>query len=764
MFVYKKLKGSDIALVPFNTHKQFSFTWGGDYDDPNASNFFMGTDSGSGCRIYTASYTQSNIDTWTSGNIQHSQLQHLYYGNYPFNVATTFGEVDIQNQYRNLDKKAVIISIPQQYYGSQIKPGSFSYSRNLVTNTLDGLDLSNLTTCFDDGKGNLIEFTTLADALYQDGVTEADVFQEDKGTINISEQNPFSSKFLIEGNHPNASIDLSRLTDPKNRLLSIYPRNAYKKTRLELDKHGNPLVNLPFIGITAENGDTQSIYKSLTGLYPISDDWNMDRALFDYTGPGSSRYVPRLYNEEFVYDDSYYRNLLTYKNIWFADSLIEDNTNNSILEHNIQGYCAGKFEATVMNFVAKHNNNTTGSMIISPHNEKFNFNLEDDFSITFHVRMPDYQVSATTFEGPFDRQYIIGKSTTKTTVGPPQETRAGGVINLSQTGSASEITASAAPQFPFEIFVEGIPGGMVLPLGASGDGTIPNPTYKFVFAMSDGVNTVTASCTPLGNGAGEWQHITAVYEGVHSGSEGRLSITTTGIQGISENHKDFPGLLVTSSFTNSHPDNNRNLPILKNPLQNNANIYIGCKGEKAFENKNNESGSFFEGVLYGINIWDYALHPSESKALAHMFTYDATKYVGNIFYNQGIAVITNPVFLKEGTASFDNGGKACPSFAQTGSATSSVVFQGTHVIYENEYQCTVQENEMNFSTNITTRKIQSEDGQEIADFTTSSLFQPYVTTIGLYNEENELLVVGKLGQPVRTSQETDTTFVLRWDT
>ena len=444
-------------------------------------------------------------------------------------------------------------------------------------------------------------------------------------------------------------------------------------------------------------------------------------------------------------DDSYFFNSLKYYNIDFSKS-------SSLLGRYGNNY-------SFLNF-----NSLVGSYIVSPHNEKFNFNLEDDFSITFHVRMPDYQVSATTFEGPFDRQYIIGKSTTKTTVGPPQETRAGGVINLSQTGSASEITASAAPQFPFEIFVEGIPGGMVLPLGASGDGTIPNPTYKFVFAMSDGVNTVTASCTPLGNGAGEWQHITAVYEGVHSGSEGRLSITTTGIQGISENHKDFPGLLVTSSFTNSHPDNNRNLPILKNPLQNNANIYIGCKGEKAFENKNNESGSFFEGVLYGINIWDYALHPSESKALAHMFTYDATKYVGNIFYNQGIAVITNPVFLKEGTASFDNGGKACPSFAQTGSATSSVVFQGTHVIYENEYQCTVQENEMNFSTNITTRKIQSEDGQEIADFTTSSLFQPYVTTIGLYNEENELLVVGKLGQPVRTSQETDTTFILRWDT
>ena len=71
---------------------------------------------------------------------------------------------------------------------------------------------------------------------------------------------------------------------------------------------------------------------------------------------------------------------------------------------------------------------------------------------------------------------------------------------------------------------------------------------------------------------------------------------------------------------------------------------------------------------------------------------------------------------------------------------------------------------MNYSTNVTTRKISSEEGQEIADFTTSSIFQPYVTTVGLYNEANELLVVGKLAQPIRTSQETDTTFVLRWDT
>tara|TARA_R110001632_G_scaffold97692_1_gene204278 strand:- start:768 stop:4658 length:3891 start_codon:yes stop_codon:yes gene_type:complete len=93
-----------------------------------------------------------------------------------------------------------------------------------------------------------------------------------------------------------------------------------------------------------------------------------------------------------------------------------------------------------------------------------------------------------------------------------------------------------------------------------------------------------------------------------------------------------------------------------------------------------------------------------------------------------------------------------------------IQFQGSHLIYENEYQCTVDEYEFNDTLNISARKIRTQDSHELADFTTSSLFQPYVTTVGLYNEQNELLVVGKLGQPIRTSNEIDTTFVLRWDT
>ena len=50
------------------------------------------------------------------------------------------------------------------------------------------------------------------------------------------------------------------------------------------------------------------------------------------------------------------------------------------------------------------------------------------------------------------------------------------------------------------------------------------------------------------------------------------------------------------------------------------------------------------------------------------------------------------------------------------------------------------------------------------DFCTGSLFSPYVTTVGLYNESNDLVCVGKLARPLPISLYTDTTFMINFDT
>lgn len=87
-------------------------------------------------------------------------------------------------------------------------------------------------------------------------------------------------------------------------------------------------------------------------------------------------------------------------------------------------------------------------------------------------------------------------------------------------------------------------------------------------------------------------------------------------------------------------------------------------------------------------------------------------------------------------------------------------FKNEHIIYENEIRCKIGENEFNISTNPT---ITTDNSGSLRDFATSSFFAPYVTTVGLYNERNELLVVAKLAKPLPLSSTTDTTIVVRYD-
>jgi hypothetical protein len=43
-------------------------------------------------------------------------------------------------------------------------------------------------------------------------------------------------------------------------------------------------------------------------------------------------------------------------------------------------------------------------------------------------------------------------------------------------------------------------------------------------------------------------------------------------------------------------------------------------------------------------------------------------------------------------------------------------------------------------------------------------FVRFFTTVGLYNDDNELLMVAKLGKPIMLSPDTDTTFIVKYDT
>lgn len=91
-------------------------------------------------------------------------------------------------------------------------------------------------------------------------------------------------------------------------------------------------------------------------------------------------------------------------------------------------------------------------------------------------------------------------------------------------------------------------------------------------------------------------------------------------------------------------------------------------------------------------------------------------------------------------------------------------FKNQHTVYENYITAHVKENEFNLSYNPSLRITGSNAYSQIKNFATGSDFAPYASTIGFYNDDNELLMVAKFGQPVPMSLETDMTFLVRYDT
>ena len=429
-------------------------------------------------------------------------------------------------------------------------------------------------------------------------------------------------------------------------------------------------------------------------------------------------------------DDSYFMNNIHYNNVTFNTSSL--------------GSTSHKFPKIALN-------SSTGSLISSSHSEKFNFNKNDDFSISFWIKPKGVRTNqglgSSTIENGFivenyhtelidnKKRYIISKSNTKNVpdyyfqdyVTPPEFV----------TTNISKIVPSET-RFPYEIYMQ---------------------SSSLFFDMSDG-NTNKS--------------ITTKIEGLYNNNLNYTHILCQNSGSIMQLWKN--GVLESSTTLS-----------FKNQTRNTADLYIGSSGNAVIDqsggiesssiengfvigNYVNSSNNFHRGIngdITNINIWSRAYNSTTITNISESI--NGSPYIGNIFYQNGFVAITHPsyhhVLNTAGVGTASLGGGNSQSIFQVGNrGIDTLQFQGTHLIYEHEYQCTVGEHEFNDTKNISARKLKSTNTHELADFTTSSLFKPHVTTIGLYDNNMELLVVGKLGQPVRTSDETDTTFVLRWDT
>lgn len=124
--------------------------------------------------------------------------------------------------------------------------------------------------------------------------------------------------------------------------------------------------------------------------------------------------------------------------------------------------------------------------------------------------------------------------------------------------------------------------------------------------------------------------------------------------------------------------------------------------------------------------------------------------VGNIFYHEGIVVITKTDLLNFGNNNHSTNNKW------------TIDFKGVHNIPVQIYRCRAKAGELNASTNPTyyTIPLSGTYRNTKVPLMTGSV---YITQIGLYNEDYELVAIANLAQPIKKEEQEDILFRLRMD-
>tara|TARA_B100001175_G_C19502998_1_gene639238 strand:- start:577 stop:2784 length:2208 start_codon:yes stop_codon:yes gene_type:complete len=735
MAIFKSLSPDDVSRVPFNANKQFTF------NSSSAATV--------GFTIERFEYTSSILDTFSSSStdskniIKYYQLDHLFYKNNQLDIANRLGDADYLAGNRTLYDKVNVISIPSNLYGNKIKPGTFIYS-------------SSNGTIIDDSKGNLLISGT--------NLINHSIDEREK-VFNLGPTKGFKQY--------NLNYDLYGKDSP-NKLDSYTKENIYD------DSYYNNTLNYKNISFKSENlsPDLLSEYGFQTIFHDNTTGWTTEGAItsdFSVTGgvklsvagngttglqfkaaftnkilkafkkyrlefnitdinsftstgkvkssillDGNNAYEP--YGNPTVKEG---KTIIEFQYIPMAPnapSTLPEYTDQQALNFPDLGKPIILFEFTngdteafdmtikdisfkeIMDFPTVNFVSSDSSSIVAPHNETYNFNSGEDFTIAMNI-------NPTSGSG-----YLLSKSTTKTILKTP--------INEQTytTGSSQPFNVKSKIQYPFEIFIDS--------------------SNLLTFRKSDGNFTPTVTA-PIATGS--------LHHVVCMSSASKMEIWITGSK-----------IASTTDTTVSQTENQ-------------ANLYVGSKGE---------TSNYYTGSLANVMIFNSSRTPAQIDNLYS--SSNGSPYVGNVFYSNGLATITHPnhlsiaqpfesgsvnienaLLLKRKNLDEINNSAVLKSFFNlpfSGSSAYTINLTNIHPIYENEYMCTINSDEYNFTHNISTRKNKSDQKPDLANFATGSQFKPYVTTVGLYNEANELLVIGKLGQPVRMSEESDTTFALRWDT
>jgi hypothetical protein len=144
--------------------------------------------------------------------------------------------------------------------------------------------------------------------------------------------------------------------------------------------------------------------------------------------------------------------------------------------------------------------------------------------------------------------------------------------------------------------------------------------------------------------------------------------------------------------------------------------------------------------------------------------------VGDIIYPHGMAIVTDSSYTNLIRDVFRN-------IRTRTKVTMS--FENTQPIFTHNYHCKIRESEYNFTYNPSAlssslKTVYDNNGDLYSTSSmvgngvlnsnvTGSTFQPYITAVGLYNDANQLIAVGKMPRPVPKSANTEMTIIVKID-
>ncbi len=93
----------------------------------------------------------------------------------------------------------------------------------------------------------------------------------------------------------------------------------------------------------------------------------------------------------------------------------------------------------------------------------------------------------------------------------------------------------------------------------------------------------------------------------------------------------------------------------------------------------------------------------------------------------------------------------------------TISFNNEHTIHETAVKCLVNEDEFNLTYNPSLLQDKTNLESEILSFATGSDFSPYSTGVGLYDDDGNLLAVGKFAKPIPMTKKSDMNIILKFD-